>query len=187
MFPGDPEFSLDNFYQLPFEYVVQAYYQAQKIYQKELHAHERPTALQTSLIANVNRDAKKQRKPYSPEDFYLYQSREEQDLPAGRCGAAALALIERHLFPSWALFCYKELASGAGSTPPSLLAFISDGAILLAPVKTENGYKGMLIAQEAAGNSWRQFKSPCGRVETLYIPKVPTKIMAQDNIILKRK
>ena len=187
MFPGDPEFSLDSFYQLPFEYVVQAYYQAQKIYQKELHAHERPIALQSSLIANVNRDSKRQRKPYSAEDFYLYQPRDEQDLPAGRCGAAALALIERRLFPGWALFCYRELASGASSTPPALLAFISDTAILLAPVKTSDGYKGMLIAQEAAGDSWHQFKSPCGRIETLYVPRVPTKVMAQDNISLRRK
>jgi hypothetical protein len=187
LFPGDPEFSYNNFYQLPFEYVVQAYYQAQKIYQKELHANERPIALQSSLIANVNRDSKRQRKPYTAEDFFLYQPRDEQDLPAGRCGAAALALIEQRLFPTWALFCYKELASGASNTPPALLAFISDTAVLLAPVKTERGYKGMLIAQEAAGECWHKFESPCGRVETLYVPKVPTKIMAQDNMDLKRK
>jgi len=178
---------LNNFYELPFEYVVEAYYQAQKIYQKQLHANERPIALQTSLIANINRDQKKQRKPYGPEDFYLYQPRENQDLPAGRCGAAALALIEQRLFPTWALFCYKQLASGASNHPPALLAFISDDAILLAPTKTDSGYKGMLIVREAASDNWHEFKSPCGRTEVLYVPKVSTKVMAQDDIILRRK
>lgn len=188
MFPGDPEFSLNSFYELPYEYVIRAYQQAQKLWQRELFAYERPIAIQTSLHANFNRDAKKQRKPYKPEDFYLYQPKDDQDLPTGRCGAAAIALIQKRLFPSWALFCYKELASGSeGASAPPLLAFLSPTALLLAPVKVDGGYKGMLIAQEDAGNRWIEFKSPCGRVETLYVPNVPTKVIAQDNMILKRR
>lgn len=158
------------------------------MYQSELFALERPIAVQTSLHANLNRDSKKRRKPYTPEDYYLYQPREDQSLPAGRAGAAALELIRLRQFPSWALFCYKELAlSAADREPPSLLAFVADDAILLAPTKSVHGYSGMLIATEKASDQWIAFRAPDGTTKELYVPEVPTKFVAQDNVILRSR
>lgn len=155
--------------------------------QVELHAQERPIALQTSMTANMNRDAKKQRKPYGIEEFYLYQPKDEQNLPEGRCAAAAVELYKRKMFPGWAMFCYKELATSAIGAPPPLLAFMSPKALLLAPIKTEHGYKGMLVAGEEVSEKWQTFMSPCGKMVTMYVPEIKTKFIAQDNVTLRRK
>ncbi|ADF42372.1 hypothetical protein S-CBS2_gp016 [Synechococcus phage S-CBS2] len=167
--------------------MIEAYKQCVRLHQYELFAYERPIAVQTALHANLNRDPKKRKKPFSPEDYYLYQPREDQDLPAGRCGSAALALIQAGKFPSWGLFCYKELASAATGDPPPFLAFISECAILLAPVKTVDGYKGMLIAQESASDRWISFIGDGGTEVELYVPTVPTKTIAQDNVMLRAR
>lgn len=162
-----------------------AYSRAQRAYQVELHNIERPMALNTQILVNANRDPKRQRKPHAIEEFYLYQPREQRDLPPGRCGAAALKLSEAGMLPSWALFCYRDLAASASGAAPPLLAFISEEAILLAPVKVDGGFKGMLIAQESAGGKQIRMESPCGRSETLQIPDIPTKYIAEDNVILR--
>lgn len=162
-----------------------AYSRAQKKYQAELHNMERPMALHTQILVNSNRDPKRQRKPHSIEEFYLYQPREQRDLPPGRCGAAALKLLEHGMLPSWSLFCYKDLVSGASGEAPPLLAFIAEDAMLLAPVKVDGGYKGMLIAQESAGGKKVRMETPCGRSETFEIPEIPTKYIAQDNVMLR--
>jgi len=156
-----------------------------RMQQYELFAYERPIAMQTALHANLNRDPKKRQKPFTAEDYYLYQPRDEQDLPAGRCGAAALELIKQGKFPSWALFCYKELATGADKKPPALLAFISESAILLAPIKTQSGYKGMLIATEEASERYLPFEAPDGSIIEMWVPKVDTKYIARDNVTLR--
>lgn len=142
--------------------------------------------MQTALHANLNRDPKKRKKPFTPEDYYLYQPRDEQSLPAGRAGAAAMELIKRRQFPSWALFCYKELSiSAANEEPPSLLALFSQNAILLAPFKVAGGFKGMLIATEEASDRWVEFTMADGTTKELFVPVVPTKFIAEDNVTLR--
>jgi len=145
---------------------------------------ERPGALHMSMVANYNRDSKKQSKPYSMEDFFLFQPRQDQNLPAGRYGAAAMALISARQFPAWALFCYKELSSAGDQTPPVLLAFQSENAVLLAPMAVPGGFKGMLIAQEEAGEQWVKMTSPCGREVELFVPYIETKVVAKEDVIL---
>lgn len=152
---------------------------------QELHAQERPVALQTSLMANINRDSKKNRTPYKIEDFFLYQPREQQNLPQARYGAAAAELIRLRAFPSWGLFCYKELMCVNSGNTPSLVAFISEDALLLAPTKEKTGFRGMLIAKESAGGKWTEFTSLCGRKELLYVPAIETKIIAKEDVILR--
>lgn len=142
-------------------------------------------ALHTQVLVNSNRDPKRQRKPHAIEEFYLYQPREQRDLPPGRCGSAAMKLVEKGLLPPWTLFCYKDLAASASGVAPPLLAFIGEGVVLLAPIKTSEGFKGMLIAEESVSKSWVKVTSPCGRSETLYVPEIPTKYIAQDNITLR--
>lgn len=184
-FKGDPEFTYEGFYSLPYEYVYQAYLRAFKHRRLELHENEQPLALQTCQQANINRDPKKQRKAFTMDDFYLFQPRDMANTPSERYGAAAIHLAKQGLFPSFALFCFKELKQGAGGIVPPLVAFQGSGAILLAPQRTELGWKGMLIASAEAADSDVVMTSPCGREVTLHIPVLEGQVAAEEGIELK--
>lgn len=160
--------------------MVEAYTMGLQMRQVTLHEEERPTSMLMSLTANSQRDPKKKKEPFSLDDFYLYQPRDSQDMPAERYGAAAMGLIKRRLLPSWALAFYSKLAASAGGVEPSLLAFIGDDFLLLAPVKTAIGYSGLLIAQESASKKIKTASSPCGTTVTMCLPKISTKIIAEE-------
>lgn len=149
----------------------------------ELHAYERPHSLHMQMVANFNRDRKKG-KPYSIEQFYLYQPTEHRNLPNGKFGAAAIELINQQKFPYWALFCYKELAQTAGAVPPAILCYQSDTALLLAPEQQKEGMTGLLIALEEASEQVQVMTSPCGSQLTTVIPRISTKIIAKENVYL---
>lgn len=142
-------------------------------------------AQQTALLANQQRDSKKQRKPFEMMDFCIYKTRDDMNLPAGHYGSAYMQLIERRLIPPWGLFVFKEMAQGANpnyiSKEP---AFFSEHAILLNPRKEAGGYKGMLIALEAAGDRVVTFTTGKGERIPLYVPSVPTKVVAEEDVIL---
>lgn len=182
-FPGDSEFHLENFYRLPCEYVTLAHNRAMKLRRRQLHEEERPMALLTSLTANINRSQKK--KAYDMSEFFMYPDPVDVNAPAGRYGAAYLHLIENHALPSWALFCYKEVAKAPSASVPPVPALFSEFAILLAPRVTPNGYTGLLIALEAAEGP-QEFTSPCGIRETLVVPRIHTKAVAGEDITLER-
>jgi hypothetical protein len=182
-FTADPEFSIEKYPTLPYEYVINAYANLSRMMRMELHAYERPIALQTQLTANMNIDKKKHKK-LSIEEFYVYQPIETKNLPEARYGAAVQALIQRGEFPAWGLFCYKDLVSRAKGNPPDLLCFRSDEAILVAPVRVEIGYKGLLIALEEASGEAMVMTSPCGQQVTLSIPFIHTKIIAKEDVVL---
>ena len=155
-----------------------------KAKQRKIHEEEAPTALLTSLVANTNRDPKKKREPYTMEDFFLYQPREDRNIPTNVYGAAAMKLVADRIFPSWALFCFKDLKSSASGEPPEILAFIGGNAMLLAPIIKEKSVKGMLIANEAAYGEIKEMNSPCGRRVTVEIPVLNGKYIAEENIEL---
>lgn len=163
--------------------MIDAYANFSRLWRLELHAYERPHAAHMQLVANANRDKKKQ-KAYSMDQFYLYQPTESKNLPEAQYGAAAAELIKLNLFPSWALFCYKDLVSRAGRRPPELLCFKCDTAILIAPEPVEGGYKGLLIALEEASGALLQMESPCGQKVKLSVPYIPTKVIAKEDVIL---
>ncbi len=166
--------------------MLDAVTKSQKIYHRRLHEAEIPTALQTSVIANQNRDPKKQ-KPFGYEDFSVYKPKEDLDLPEGRYGAAMLEAIRLELIPSWALFCYKELASSAKPDyAPSNPILVSCDAVLLHPSPVPGGYEGLLIAREAAGNKCVLFKDCDGTEIRLNVPHVSTKVVALEDVTLKR-
>lgn len=185
-YPGDPEFKLENFWELPAEYVVMAYVKARAIQMDELHYQERPVALLTHLTASINRDKKKQRKPAPLEDFFMYRRKEMSNLPSARYGAAMKKLIQDGLLPSWALFCYKEVMAHAGEVPPALVAFTCDDAIILAPQSSEQGtVEGLLIAKEAASERKLKMRSPCGQEVLVQMPHVGTKFIAEEDVTLR--
>ena len=182
-FPGDPEFGLENFYRLPCEYVTLAHHRAMKLRRRQLHEIERPTALLTCLTANSSRDPKK--KAYELDQFFMYPQDPTETGPAGRFGAAYMYLIQTKQLPSWALFCFKEVTKSAGKTVPPVPALFSKDAILLAPKSGPEGYSGLLIALESAEGA-QEFTSPCGIRETLIVPHIHTKVIANEDAFLRR-
>lgn len=183
-FKGDPEFSYEKFPSLPYEYVFLAYIRAGSRRQMELHEYEQPLALQTSQTANINRDVKRRKKPYEVSDFYMFQPKELTNTPAERYGAAAVSLANQSMLPGWSLFCFQELRKGAGRVVPPLVAFMGEGALLLAPMETEMGWTGMLIAQKEASQKAVEMTSPCGRQITLRMPTILDPVAAEEDIEL---
>ena len=117
----------------------------------------------------------------------MYKPLDEDGTPASHYGSAVLALIEQKKFPSWALFCYRELVATADSDyRPTVPALLSEDAILLHPVKTEGGYKGLLIAKEAASSQTIFFESTTGEIVVLDVPVVGTKVIAEEDVVLLR-
>jgi hypothetical protein len=183
-FPGDPEFSYERFPYLPYPYVLSAYGKAMELRQMGLHEQERPISMLASIMVNQARDPKRS-KPMAMSDFYLYQPTESRNLPSGRIGSAAVELAKRRQFPTWALFCFKELSQGAYGSAPDLLAYIGSDCMLLAPVAAPGGHTGLLIAAESASEEVRVMESPDGKKITVRIPFVETKIIAEEDTFLR--
>jgi hypothetical protein len=171
---------------LPYHYVLEAVRAASRSRRTELHENERPISYLLSQNAEVNRDTKKRKKPYSMDDFYLYQDPEDADRgPNGRYGAAAMELIKQSLMPHWALFVYKDLKSRATeANPPELLAFMHPSAIVLAPSVADNQCSGMLIATEEASGKTLTMESPCGKTVRIQIPQINNKVYAEEDCVL---
>ena len=150
-----------------------------------LHQLEAPTALLCSLFVNSKRDPKKQKTPYKIDDFFLYQPQDAQDIPTGIYGAAAMKLIENNNFPTWALTFYSDLKKGAAGTPPKLLAYQHQNAIVLAPVIDGETIKGMLIADYAVSEQIIELQSNHGDMIRLQMPKLNSQYSAQEDITLQ--
>ena len=139
------------------------------------------------MQANANRDKKKQSQPYTYLDFSFYKPQDAGETPDGHNGAAYVELVRLNLLPSWALFCYKELASSASpGYVPGEPALIAEDAILLHPEQKPGGFSGLLIAMESAGDQMRTFTSTKGTEVTLRVPYIETKFVARENELLTR-
>lgn len=150
-----------------------------------MHFLERPTALLAAQNANLNRDEKKRKAPFTMDDFYLYQPKEMRNAPAERYGAAAMWLVEQKMFPTFALFCFPELNKNRGSNVPTLVAFLHPHAVLLAPTLGEDAVRGLLIVENAVSNQSITMRSPCGQEITVKIPAVNEETAAQEDIALE--
>tara|TARA_Y100000004_G_scaffold197209_1_gene270407 strand:- start:552 stop:1151 length:600 start_codon:yes stop_codon:yes gene_type:complete len=185
LFPGDPEFSSSSYPHLCYGYVVRAIMMGQRNRELTLHETERPTALVASVIANQNRNPKKQKEAYTLDQFCVYKPREQQTIPEYMYGSAAVAAIKRGLLPAWALFCYKALAAAASDDyVPKVSIMVAEDALILHPTKTEDGYKGMLIAMESAGRQKREFTIEGGETVWLTVPEIETKVVAVEDVAL---
>ena len=137
--------------------------------------------LQTS---EMNRDRKKQPKPGTLEQFCLYADNEQKNMPAPKYGAAALALIERGMFPIWALFVYEDLKKNASkSSAPPVLAYVCDDAVILAPEVTNDGLRGMLIAQRSASGMARTLQNELGDSIRIIMPQIKSTVFADEEAI----
>lgn len=179
------EFSIERYWLLPFDYIINGVNNVLKLRQRELHENERPISLMMSYQAEMNRDKKKRKKPFTIDEFYLYGNMEDIDRIDPVYGAAASALIEQRMYPSWALFIYKELMERASEVKaPELLCYLHHDAIILAPVIEESVCRGMLIAKEAASGQSLEMISPCGQKIKVRMPDIRNKFIAEENCYL---
>ena len=152
---------------------------------KENHLREAPVAQLSAITLNINRDPKKKIKPYNYKELCFYKNPDDRELPSTYYGSAAVELVRIGKMPSWALFCFPKLKEAASASyVPDTCAFISENAILLHPIKEGTGYKGMLIAREAASERKIVMESEKGERVELSIPPVRTKIIAEEGVTL---
>ena len=179
------DFSADRYGTQPYHYIIIALDQLKKSQSEERYYNKIPTAQVCSVLANQNRNPKKKSKPFSFKDFCFFKPTQDKDLPKARYGSAAMVLIQKGLYPSWAMFCIPELRESAiNDYIPLEPALISEDAILLHPVETETGYVGFLIARESASRQSRVFSKDDGTKIRLKVPYIETKIVAQEGVIL---
>jgi hypothetical protein len=153
-----------------------------KNYRKKMHHMEMPVSMQSSVIANSSRDPKRKKDPYKMEDFYLFSSVDDLNIPSANFGSAAMELIKLNKFPSWALFTFKELKQAASGPPPSLLAYIGDDVIILAPSIADGKIKGMVICMESSYNEQRQLTSLDGQRISIVVPSFKGKVYAEEGV-----
>lgn len=184
LFPSDPDFFRENYWELPFEYVINAIYAVERLRKIELHENERPMALMMLQQAEMNRDPKKTRKPHTLDQFCLYATQEDKNIPAARYGAAAMALIELGKFPGWGLFVYQDLKKNAtNAMAPSVLAYICDDAVVLAPELSEKGLKGMLVAKISASRQARTLENERGDQVRVVMPAFNSSFFADEEAL----
>ena len=164
--------------------MINAVTTAGKLRHKELH--EIPLSLLACQQAEVNRDRKKMKKPYTLADFYCYAGEDEVDSIDAAYGTAAKALIDMNRFPSWALFAYKDLMKNAGKgRVPNVLCYIGEDAMILAPKINEKQCVGMLIATESASSRVVELKTLDGLDEIrIRVPILNGKVVAIENCYL---
>jgi hypothetical protein len=113
------------------------------------------------------------------EEFCWFLPPKDQDAaegPPAEAGAAMLALCEARQVPGFAMAFYDALATaGEGTPPPPLLALQADDALLLAPVEHQDGWQGLLLAEETAAGLERTFRlaDDSQRLVTLLVPPSP--------------
>lgn len=153
---------------------------------QERHFSELGTAQISSILANQQRQ-KNSDKVYNILDFCFFQDRREAgNIPESYYGSAALTAVAKGLMPAWALFCFKELREAADSGyTPTYPILIAEDCVLLHPVRTQDGWIGLMIAKESAGDAVRVFRDVHGAECTLRIPSVGTKIVAEEGVTLK--
>lgn len=146
---------------------------------------ERPQAQITQMLYNAN--TSKKAKALGIDKFYLYQPEEAKNVAAPRYANAAMALVKMGLFPSWALFCFKDLTAQSNElTPPEVLCYQSDSAILLAPRLDFDArtVHGLLIALEESSQKNMTLVSESGDKIVAQMPHIPTKVVAEDDVTL---
>lgn len=139
----------------------------------------------SSILANQNRDPKKSGKPLTFLDFSFYKPRDGENSANYVYGSAMLKMAKERRLPPWALFCFKEVTQSASqSYKPEVCALVAEDALLLHPVKTSDGWEGMLIAVESASEKTRLFTDDNGRKYTLRVPYIHTKAICEEGVVL---
>ena len=144
-----------------------------------MHAAERPIANLHAWYATNHRDTEKRREAFTLEEFCWFlppKDQGEAEGPPAAAGAAMLALCELRQVPGFAMAFYDALATaGEGTPPPSPLALLAEDALLLAPIEHQDGWRGLLLAEDTAAGQERSFRlaEDPSQVVTLLVPSAP--------------
>lgn len=158
--------------------------EASRLRRETLHAMEIPTAQLTALMANINRDTKKQKKPYAMEDFCFFLDRDAMK-PEALAAAAYQRLLADKLLPPWALFCFADFKGAEPSRrDASEVAIIGDGWILLAPAELDSGFSGLLLAEQRAAGTIAT-GSFAGQSVDVELPHFQEFVMAKAGVTLE--
>jgi hypothetical protein len=130
----------------------------------------------------MERDSKKNRKPFEAADFCFFLDVEE-NRPKARAAAAYMALVKSERLPEWATWIYADMKDGKGKVYLGDPAMMGDGVILLAPTEIDGGFRGLLLAEaKVSGRQiemvWRDM------VHLLAIPKFDSFFYAEDEVDL---
>lgn len=150
--PTDEWFTYDRFGEAPVGYVFKAVAAGRNARREELHEHELPVANLAALMANINRDAKRVKKPYTTIDFCFWASKEDQNRPDEAPAAAYMAMAKAGVLPRWALFIYQDMKHGNAAAAVDPCAAVGEHVLLLAPQMRNGGLEGLLIATNEASN-----------------------------------
>lgn len=130
--------------------VLQMWHQLQRIRRDQAALAELPVAQLVALTANINRDSKKQPKPFVTPDFCLFR-REEPDAQQMSAAVAAVALDLRHedRCPPLLLAAWPQVLAAVkdGTRTPELRALHSDDEAvwILAPQWEGANCRGGLV------------------------------------------
>lgn len=136
-----------------------------------------------ALTANMNRDSKKQRKPFAAIDFCFFHD-VEANKPQARAAAAYMRLVEDKQMPPWALFCFSDFKHAEPSTlDQGQVAIIGDQWILLAPTAIDGGFSGLLIAEHAVSGQQLPGRYQ-GQDLVLQLPTFEDYVLAREGVEL---
>ena len=131
-----------------------------------------------ALTANMNRDPKKNRKPFSTEDFCTFIDR-ASNKPEEEAALAFMALVREKELPHWALGFFSDFKHGAITKRPTKeLALVGEDVILLAPLEIHEGFEGTMIAEHSASEQIRTVMYN-GMEWTIQVPKFEGMMFAQ--------
>lgn len=143
--------------------------------------------MNTAMLANQNRDPKKQKKGYTYEDFSFYKPMDVGNTADYVYGSAIVEMAKKRTLPAWAMFCFKEVAATASpGYKPATCALVAEDAMLLHPNRVGDGWEGMLVACESASEQTRKFVDDHGAEYVLTVPHIHTKFIAEEDVVLSR-
>ena len=184
LWPGDPLFSPEAFGALPAHYVYEAIAQGQELRRRELHEQELGVASLSALMANINRDTKRNKQPYKPTDFCYFADKADRNDPDAINAAAYLQLVQDGLMPNWALFIYPQMKGMAEGLPaPDPVAAIGRDFILLAPEPANGGMEGLLIAKKTVSGKLLQVKLGRQSIKVI-VPEFEESVVAREHVFV---
>ena len=129
----------------------------------------------------MNRDSKKQRKPFSAEDFCFFIDH-QVNKPEARAAVAFMALVREKQLPAWALSFFADFKHGAPTkTPLKELVLKGEQFIMLAPVEIDGGFSGTMIAEHAVSNKEIEVEH-MDMIYTIQVPAFEDYVCAKNNV-----
>ena len=140
-----------------------------------------PVANLASLMANVNRDTKKVKKPYGVIDFCFYAPDDSVNKPDDGPRNAYMALLAEKKLPRWALFVFADMKPGNAMAAPAPVAAIGENFVLLAPQRRSGGLEGLLMATSEVSGQHIEVEMD-GETLTVAVPDFEGHAVAREHV-----